>query len=332
MIYAVTHAEKEKGINPGLTPKGKADIKALAAKLPGSLKNVIIGTGKRFNDVFKALGLHKMETKKWSSLLGSADSGTKTETGMDVILADGVLVPIGNYIGIIGTPGINLWAWLKSLPAETLLCTGREFVGALINNAEAGQIYIIDTDVPSVLKYGEVPATAATPTVAAAPVTATPAAAAHVTPAIKAEGGKKKVSREKEFSATSIVCMLIALGCVVVLAFCVMSMRRPTTFTPEISTQGVLAPDYSSLRGLVVKNGTGRVQSFYATQPGGIKIPLGILGKGEEAFLPCSNNLISLFFVAVDPNSFQPIPDSEPIHVVQNFTPGSVREVKRVTL
>ncbi len=160
-IVAITHAEKNQGVNPGLTEKGKADICALAGKLPkGGVKNIIIGTGTRFLDIFDSLcgagGWVKLDSQsnfiRFSPLLGSADSGKKTETGFDVYLADGTLVPIGDYIGLIGTPGVDLWAWLKSIQTDgTLLCTGREFIGSLgVKDAQMARVYVIDTDTQTV--------------------------------------------------------------------------------------------------------------------------------------------------------------------------------------
>lgn len=152
-IIAITHAEKEAGVNPGLTEIGKVNIMEAAKKLSSNnITNIIVGTGKRFSDVFNCVANviwdnlpRESISVKYSPLLGSADSGTKTETGFDVFLADGTLVKIGNYIGLIGTPGIDLGAWLSSLPEGTLLCTGREFIGALgVKDAQAGTIYEIE--------------------------------------------------------------------------------------------------------------------------------------------------------------------------------------------
>ncbi len=154
-IFAVTHAEKELGINPKLTDKGMNDIISLISKLPCVVRSVIVGTGTRFLNIFRAIehadALCMLKSVKYSPLLGSADSGKKTETGMEVYLADGTLVPLGHYIGLIGTPGIDLWKWLKSLEDNTLLCTGREFIGALgVKDAQMAQLYVIDTDLTTV--------------------------------------------------------------------------------------------------------------------------------------------------------------------------------------
>ena len=150
-IVAITHSDKASGANPGLTEKGKLQIGVTAGRIPAGLNRVIMGTGKRFGDIWTTIKvlMHLMDivSVRYSPLLGSADSGTKTETGFDVILADETVVPIGEYQGIIGTPGIDLWAWLASLEDNTLLCTGREFIGALgVKDAKAGAVYTIDVE------------------------------------------------------------------------------------------------------------------------------------------------------------------------------------------
>ena len=65
---------------------------------------------------------------KFSSLCGSADSGEKSEAGFAVVLADGTIMNVDDYLGLAGTPGVDLVVWLKSLSDGTLLCAGREFL------------------------------------------------------------------------------------------------------------------------------------------------------------------------------------------------------------
>ena len=160
-LLAVTHAEKSPGANPGLTAKGLADIKALSLKLmmvAGEIATVLVGTGRRFSDVLEALGLNHSEgyvDRKiiYTPLLGGPDSGVKSESGWDVILAHEKLVKLDCYVGLIGTPGIDLWAWILSLPNGSVLCTGRELIGALgVKGAETGQLYLIDTETKTVSK------------------------------------------------------------------------------------------------------------------------------------------------------------------------------------
>jgi hypothetical protein len=155
-FLAMTHAEKHPGVNPNLTAKGKNDIALLADKLPSSVIGVIVGTGARFCDMLDVIKenprLAQIKDIKFSPLLGSADSGKKTETGFDVFLANGRLIKIGDYIGLIGTPGVDLWMWLMSFKdGPIILCTGREFIGALgYENSQTGQLFEIDTNKLSV--------------------------------------------------------------------------------------------------------------------------------------------------------------------------------------
>lgn len=148
IIWAVTHGKKAQGTNPGLNETGINEILQLATKLPVSLiRQIIIGTGTRFIHTYKLLlaqdaGSGNLQNIKptYSPLLGSADSGDKSETGWGVLLTDGTKVPLGNYIGLNGTPGIDLWEFLrKGVADDTLLVTGREFIGTLLKSVDAGK-------------------------------------------------------------------------------------------------------------------------------------------------------------------------------------------------
>ncbi len=153
-IFAVTHGSKAEGPNPELTGAGVAEIRAAAAKLFNrEVTCIIVGTGLRFihthtviNTVFDLGGL----PVKYSPLLGSADSGKKAETGFDVLLADGTPIHDSGYIGLIGTPGVDLWAFLAgAIPDGSLLVTGREFIGSFLggaNNAKSATVYQITID------------------------------------------------------------------------------------------------------------------------------------------------------------------------------------------
>lgn len=153
-IIAVTHGKKTGGANPQLDEKGQLDILVLAEKLPiNEITGVIVGTGVRFAHTFSCLCDHKSIREKLLSftpqfcpLLGSADSGTIGESGgFDVILADGRQVKAGGYLGLSEAAGINLWAFLWSLPDGTLLVTGRELIIALgTKDAKSATIYEIE--------------------------------------------------------------------------------------------------------------------------------------------------------------------------------------------
>jgi len=152
-IIAVTHGKKMAGPDPRLDPDGIEQIRILQGRVgfPDEFLVVMIGTGRRFMDTAVALDFNPGSSHLRCSLLGTADSGEKNlRGGMDVLLADGTPVSFPqDYIGLVGTPGIDLWAWLASLSADRsyLLVAGREFIGALLGNvnlAKSATAYEID--------------------------------------------------------------------------------------------------------------------------------------------------------------------------------------------
>jgi hypothetical protein len=151
-VFIVTHGKKAKGPNPGLTEEGKEEIRSLP--IPGDIELVIVGTGRRFLDVLSIVldvvwkewpSTERADRVKYSPLCGSADSGEQSETGSKVILADETVAESGQYIGLIGSPGIDLKVWLNSLPDKTLLCAGREFLGAIgYHGGQPGRLYVYE--------------------------------------------------------------------------------------------------------------------------------------------------------------------------------------------
>ncbi|MFA6050781.1 MAG: hypothetical protein WC761_06355 [Candidatus Paceibacterota bacterium] len=153
-LWAITHGQKHEGVNPSLTQAGIEQIANASRKLIDyTVTGVVIGTGKRFIDthaVYRDTLGEKKVPIKYSPFLGSADSGKKAETGFDVVLADGTPIHDSGYIGLIGTPGVDLWAVLEGTMKDgTLLVTGREFIGAFMpngaNDAKSATVYEIDT-------------------------------------------------------------------------------------------------------------------------------------------------------------------------------------------
>ncbi len=155
-IFAVTHGKKHPGSNPALTKEGREEVHAAAKKIkPEVITGFMCGTGLRFQNtwlaVVDALDLSHLDLRH-SPLLGSADSGIKAESGShgwDIHLADGRTIKDTNYVGLIGTPGVDLWKFLEgNVTSCTMLCTGREFIGALIEGgadaAKSGTLYEID--------------------------------------------------------------------------------------------------------------------------------------------------------------------------------------------
>lgn len=142
-IHIVTHGAKCPGEDPRLTLEGLQEVNLIV--LPSGISQIICGTGRRFEDTLNSLvGVHGIPVK-YSPLCGSADSGERAETGFQVILASGTKVPVGDYIGLIGTPGVDLKTWIQSLPENTLLVAGRELTGALgYRDGQPGRLYRCD--------------------------------------------------------------------------------------------------------------------------------------------------------------------------------------------
>lgn len=152
-LYAITHGKKKEGADPELSPDGIREIEALNFEpFSGKITGIVIGTGRRFHDTFMTIPESKLPLSrlpvKRSSLLGNADSGKKSESGWDVILADGTEVKAANYIGPLDV-GIDLWPFLESLSEGMLLVTGREFIGTLIKPADGKSATLYEIDVES---------------------------------------------------------------------------------------------------------------------------------------------------------------------------------------
>jgi hypothetical protein len=139
-IYVVTHGEKFSGPNPGLTPKGIAEIAALRSSLPNNPTVIVCGVGRRHLDVAKALDL---VPTRYTNIAGDPDSGKKGPDGkMQVVLADGTQVPSNiAYTSIEdNTPAAQ--ALVKSLPDGAVICAGRPFMIMLGNkDAQSAQVY-----------------------------------------------------------------------------------------------------------------------------------------------------------------------------------------------
>lgn len=143
-IFIVTHGAKKSGPNPPLSPAGKAQVSSLP--IPTGITSVIVGTGQRFADTYRAIKDKVGDIPvKYSPLCGSADSGEKGESGFQVTLVDSTVVEPEDYIGLVGTAGVDLLIWLKSLPDNTLLCAGREFLSGIGHKTgESGRLYQYD--------------------------------------------------------------------------------------------------------------------------------------------------------------------------------------------
>ena len=149
-VYLITHGDRNFGPDPIQTQMGNGQINAMCiaiVRIPVSM--VVVGTGKRFQEIYGLIGsfrghLWRQSTPlKCSPLCGSADG---LEPDGTVILTNGRLVEQENYIGIINNPAIDIWKFIEGLPDNALLCAGGELMIALgfkdIN--EKGHLFEID--------------------------------------------------------------------------------------------------------------------------------------------------------------------------------------------
>lgn len=142
MIYMVTHGQKHPGANPGLTEKGKEQIASLISRLPRNISKTVCGTGKRHLDVATALGL---TPDQYTSLVGEPDSLELDEQKNPIIvLADGTKIPEEKLTTLTDNE-ISAKLFLKELPDNTVICTGRPFLIMLgYKEAGSGAIYGYD--------------------------------------------------------------------------------------------------------------------------------------------------------------------------------------------
>lgn len=141
----MTHGDKNKGADPSLTDTGMQQIESVP--LPFLIAQIICGTGQRFRQTVEILSRRIIGpfATKFSPLCGSPDCSEKSEIGFQITLADGSIVPNEDYIGLIGAPGVDLRAWIRSLPNYTLLVAGCELTGALgYKEGKLGCLYRYD--------------------------------------------------------------------------------------------------------------------------------------------------------------------------------------------
>jgi hypothetical protein len=124
-----------------MTEKGFEEIRSIRHQISPNPPAIIIGTGKRHSDVFAALDLRSGK-KRYTSVVGDADSLEMVGEEKMVILADGTLVPFDQHTSIADTEEAakKLAACLES---GTVVCSGRPFMIALGVNGKSAAIYRI---------------------------------------------------------------------------------------------------------------------------------------------------------------------------------------------
>lgn len=130
MIYLITHGKRYFEANPRMNTEGLAQISKLRNLLPESISLVVVGTGKRFQQIYTILQSKLADVPvKFSLFCGGADSlGNK---GAHIIFADARFTSCENYIGLGDTTAFDAWKFIAQLPDNTLLCADGELMLAL---------------------------------------------------------------------------------------------------------------------------------------------------------------------------------------------------------
>ncbi len=148
-VILVTHGEKEKGPNPGMTEEGFKRVAVLLLELDKLLPNgpteLHFGSGQRHIDVVKALGFSTKDGFL-SDLWGGPGSLEKTPEGKIIVLADGTAVAFEKCYTIRHLGGELISKIIAELPGNSVICSGRPVLvrlGRKPEECESGAIYAL---------------------------------------------------------------------------------------------------------------------------------------------------------------------------------------------
>lgn len=127
-VYVVTHGAKFSGPNPGMTDKGKEQVRSLRPLLPGVITEVVVGGGLRHHQMPPELGL---TPTRWTSAVGTPDSGEASVPGREVDMVriadgtpEGLLVEYSRYTTLQDC-ACAAQAVAVSLKHNSVICAGR---------------------------------------------------------------------------------------------------------------------------------------------------------------------------------------------------------------
>lgn len=148
-VYIVTHADKEKGPNPGLTANGKREISWLVDLLPKNPSEVVCGTGARHFDTVEALGL---EVTRYTAVVGGPESGVKDADGIfHVQYPDGRTFPkkegLETTVEDMSVAQVMLIRY--TLPNNSVIIAGRPLMigldrEGLRNSMKSTSVYVVE--------------------------------------------------------------------------------------------------------------------------------------------------------------------------------------------
>lgn len=136
-IWVITHADTYEGPDPDLCASGKAIIMDLSHFLPENISQVISGFGLRHRGIAKVLG---KEINSYHLIAGTAIKLEETNHQI-VILGDGTEI-LREKLNRFGLTDLAQ-TFVKSLPDNSLICTGRPFIRYLGAEAFSASLYQI---------------------------------------------------------------------------------------------------------------------------------------------------------------------------------------------
>lgn len=151
MLYAITHGERSSEPNPAHTAEGLKQIASMSHKLVDynlAVSFVVTGTGKRFIEIHQVLqqlipNFAAIPFERNKICGGPEARNDKTQ---NVILPDGTTCPIKDFVAKNYRPPETIWQFLKELPDNTLLCTGRQLIEALGGKSGKSRLFQIDVE------------------------------------------------------------------------------------------------------------------------------------------------------------------------------------------
>ena len=148
--FLITHGDRYFGPNPSHTVVGIQQVQNL--KIP-EVKLIVIGTGKRFQEIYTAIKDQVSDVPiKYSPFCGGVEG---LESNGQIILNDGTLVDDENCLGMIKVKAFDALMFIEELielaDGDVLLCAGGELMWALglkpIN--QKGHLYELDPETKS---------------------------------------------------------------------------------------------------------------------------------------------------------------------------------------
>lgn len=157
LSYLITHGDREEGVNPIHTDKGREQI--LRLEIPADVTKLVIGTGNRFQEIANMIYSKGGDYPCLSSPFCGGVEGIRmdTEPGKPnmILTASGFEIPEDQYLGLRNTIGFDPWVFVEGQDAGTLFCAGGELLLALgfEGRPPKGALFAIDVETKTVTLF-----------------------------------------------------------------------------------------------------------------------------------------------------------------------------------